>query len=313
MRGLDAVQPRHLALLGFVLAALGYMACFRYDAFGLEEAGAHALALNWTIAQKIITPAAAFGFPDLRAVVLAPLNLHWAGSLPAAKVYTMLVLFAGVLLWHALLVRLIGAEAAMIASTLLVLSPMALHAADSIGTGAFLLLAAAGLAHLRAKALASSRPVNAWVMLELLALTFAVSLHPAGLGIAAVHLWSFWPERKSARGRLLLAGGAIAVAFPLLVRMGWPGHEPWGVLLAAGAALLGPYADPNLRWGAGWPVLAAVMLLVLGQWRRLKTPSDFTALIAALVLGAFLPDAGFALLLWAALLALGFSALIRLN
>ena len=307
------LSARHAALAGLVLAAAGWLAMFRYDAYGLEEAGAHALVLNWTIAHHVITPVAAYGFPDLRALVLAPLNLHWAGSLPAAKVWLMLLWFGCVLLVHAEMRRIFDDEAAMIAAGLLVVSPLAVHEADRIGAGIPLLLALALAPVLWRRMQAAPRLASVWMLLLWLDLAVAASVHPAGLGALVALAWHVRAQLKHERKiQLALAGGGILAIVAVLAHLGWRGLAgPFSPLEALGALVLGPrLIHPAPRAWAG--SIPALLLLLLAPfvWRQARRHLWPALLGGAWLVGMAHPDPAWALLSAVLLLAFGTPALI---
>ncbi len=310
------LAPRHFALAGLVVAAGAYLAMFRYDAYGLEEAGAHALVLNWTIAHHVITPVATYGFPDLRALVLAPLNLHWAGSLPAAKVYLMLLWFGCALLIHAEMRRIFGDEAAQIAAGLLVICPLAVHEIDRIGAGVFLLLALALAPVLWRRMQAAPRLASIWLLFLWLDIALAASVHPAGLGAWAALAWFFRRELRRERKTQLALGGALAFALiAVAARLGWPGLAAWSSPLdALGALVLGPklIAPSSRAWAGSIPALL-LLLLLPWAWRQAKAQPWPAVLLGAWVAGAFHPDPAWSLLSAALVLIFGTPALIALH
>ncbi len=307
------LQPRHLALAGLVIAAAGWLAMFRYDAYGLEEAGAHALVLDWTIAHHVITPVAAYGFPDLRALVLAPLDLHWAGSLAAAKVWLMLLWFGCVLLVHAETRRLFGDEAAMIAAGLLVVSPLAVHEADRIGAGIFLTTALALAPALWRRLETAPRLASVWMLLLWFDLAVAASVHPAGLGALAAFAWHLRGHlRGDRKAQLALAGAAVLALVAVASRLGWPGLEgPFSPFEALGALVLGPkLVHPAPRAWAGSIPATLLLLLAPFAWREARAHLWPAMLAGAWLAGLAHPDPAWALLSAVLLLALGTPALI---
>ena len=93
-------QPRHIGLAALCALSLVYLAMFHYNRYGIDEGAARALLLNWAISSQVVSPVAVLGFPDLRALLFAPLNFHWIGDLSAAKVLTMYLTFATALLLY---------------------------------------------------------------------------------------------------------------------------------------------------------------------------------------------------------------------
>lgn len=136
---LEAFQPRYLGLIGLCLLAWAYLSLFRYDNFGIEESAALDILLNWSIVHQIASPVAFFGVPDLRAIMFIPLDMYWAGSLIAVKVFTMYILFGTALIMYRWSEEVHGSEPSMMATALLLIAPVSLMQTDAIGSGIYML------------------------------------------------------------------------------------------------------------------------------------------------------------------------------
>ncbi len=312
---IDAIQPRHLGLAGLCLLAWAWLHLFRYDAYGIEEAAALDLLLNWSIVHQIASPVALFGTPDLRALLFILLDLHWAGSLPAAKVFTMLVLFAAALMLARWGERELGSEATMIAGALFMLSPIAFMQTDHLGSGVYLLAAMACVPYLERLWLESRFELSSWLFLLALIAGFAVSLHPMGLAVPGVLLWKAWrmhaDEPVRARN-LMIAVGAFSLLM-LIVRFGWYGIDSAAnPLVVLGDALAGPsLLHPTGGWALGF-VLADLLAIVFAVhlWQK-RSDSLSLMLIGASLLGLVHADHAWTLIAWASLLYLGIPLFIQ--
>ncbi len=287
---LDRLSARHAGLLGLCLLSLAYMALFRYDLYGVEEAAARALLLNWSIVHQVASPVGLFGVPDLRGFLFVLLDLHWAGSLIAAKVFSMLILFATVLALYRWSERYIGAEAGMIACGLLPLLPISIMQADAVGGGIYLLAAFVAIAWLDPKVRASTFDMPGLAFLEAVLLAFSVSIHPAGLAVAVVLGFMWWrdPAVGAKKRRNVLIVLSIGLLVPLLIRMGWPDAAamPEDALSFFGGMLLGPSLLPvaeETRQGVGL-ILAVLLVLVMAWtlWRRGREPLTWFLLLGLL-------------------------------
>ena len=136
---IDSIQPRHFGLLAMCILAFLYMALFRYDTYGIEEGAARALLINWSVIDQIANATPLFGIPDLRAIMFIFLDLHWAGSLAAAKVFTLFMTFATALMLYRWGEHYDSSETSTIATALLLISPVTVMQVDSISPGVFLL------------------------------------------------------------------------------------------------------------------------------------------------------------------------------
>ena len=312
----DVFQPRHLGLLGLVALAWVYILLFRYDAFGIEEAAALNLLINWSIIHQIASPVALFGVPDLRAIFFVPLDMYWAGSLPAAKMYTLFTLFATALVLYRWSERVHGYEAAMIATVLLLLSPLTLMQTDAIGSGIYMLFCFAIAGWLDKAFLETDKLFTSWYFLLVLITAMAVSMHPIGLAIPLVLGWK-WLRRHEhqKKGQRLMIAIVIVTILMLLIRWGWYGMDSAASnpLIILSDVLLG---SPLLRdegWGVGL-IVADVLLITVGFSLFRRTQDTLSLmLIAGAIIGLFHADHVWALIAWATTLYLGVPLLIEMN
>jgi len=321
----ENLAPRHLGLLGMCLLAWAYMALFRYDSYGIEEAAALDLLLNWSIIHQIASPVGFYGIPDLRAFLFIPLDMHWVGSLAAAKVYTMLLLFGTALLMYKWAEARYSSEASMMATALLLIAPISLMQTDAIGSGVYLLWIFAVSAFLDQLLHDSDRSAPSWFFLQILACAFAVSLHPMGLALplALIYRWTFNidktdnPGLVKKRQKMLIAMVATTIVI-LLLRWGWYGMADAAAnpLTILGNAIIG---SPLLHDGNGWGIglivadlgIAAVIATLFIFRRDLDTTT--LMLIFASLIGLAHADDAWVLLFWTMTLYLGMPLLLRLN
>ncbi len=313
------LAPRHLGLAGLCLLAWVFIALFRYDQYGIEEGAALDLLLNWSVVHQIASPVAFFGVPDLRAILFIPLDLHWVGSLVAAKVYTMFFLFGTALLLYNWGEERHGSEASMIATSLLLIAPITLMQTDAIGSGVYLLWAFAIAAILDQLMHASERTTPSWLFLQMLMCAFAVSLHPMGLALPLVVIWRWLREpveRKKAHRMILSVSAATLIM--LLLRWGWYGMDAASAnpLTVLADALIGsPLLHAANSWGMGLIVadlgIAAMIATLLIQ--KLDIDSTSLMLIVASAIGALHADHAWVLIYWATTVYLGVPMLIKLN
>lgn len=311
------IQARHIGLLGLILVAFAYMALFRYDAYGIDEGGAIALLLNWSVTDQIANATPLFGFPDLRAVLFMFLNIGWAGSLPAAKVFTLFMLLASALMmyrWHE---RYHSGEAAMIATGMLMISPIAVMQADAIAPGIYLLLSFACAYWLDDMYQRSKRALAASFFLLMLICALSVSLHPAGLALPVALAWVWLTQRRDeADKRLkLVIGLALTTTLILVARMGWPNLAETGSYLGVLGSMFA--GSPLLLKGepTGYGLIAADLLgLIVAMYiyrRKLELMS--LMLVLAALLGLTHPDYTWSFVSLVCILYIGTPMLIALN
>ncbi|WP_167632386.1 hypothetical protein [Mariprofundus ferrooxydans] len=315
----ENLAPRHLGLVGLCILAWAYMSLFRYDSYGIEEAAALDLLMNWSIVHQIASPVAFFGMPDLRAILFIPLDMHWVGSLPAAKVFTMLILFGTALMYYKWSEERYDNEASMMATTLLLIAPISLMQTDALGTGVYLLCAFVVSAFLDRLLHESERASPSWFFLQILVCTFAVSLHPMGLALplALIWRWSFEKEHRN-KARKMIIAMILATAVMLFLRWGWYGMDaaaanPLAIL--ADAIIGSPLLHPANSWGIGLVVadlgIAAIIATLLIHRRNLDSMT--LMLTFSSIIGVTHADHAWVLVFWATTLFLGMPLLIQLN
>ena len=288
----------------------------RSGPYGLTEEGAKALLVAWSIGDAVASAAFALGAPDIRAIVFLPLGFLWPGHVIAAKVLTLLIMAgAGVALYRW---RRLGdqAEAALLATGLLLIAPLTLDSINSLAAAPFLLAIVGAAAWLNRKVVAESANFGGWFFAQLIACAAAVSLHPAGMAYPAVLLFTWWrnPPDQRHRGHFL-AGIPLVILIVLTMRLGWSGMN-WGQnpLPAAAAVIYGSRAEGALsieEWLSGLTLIALAAAVAWHEGRRLLAdPTGGTLLLGALC-GAVAADRTWGMLALALLLYGGLPWLLR--
>src|SRR5271166_2307936 len=134
----------------------------RTDAYGLTEEGAKALLQAWSIGDQVASAAFTLGAPDIRVILFLPLGFLWPGQVIAAKVLTLLAMAgAGAALyrWRR---RDVQAEAALLATGLLLIAPLTIDAVNSLSAAPFLLAIAAAATSLNRKLAADKGALGGW-------------------------------------------------------------------------------------------------------------------------------------------------------
>lgn len=306
-----------LCLWGGAILALGLV---RLDAYGLDEGAALALLLNWSVADQVANPVITFGYPDLRALLFIPLALYWAGSMVAAKVFTLILGFIGIAIlyvWRQRSAMAHGEEAALLATGLLLIAPVTILLADQIAIGLFLLLMF-GLGWIvDGKYRASPHTISSLYFVQTLLVAITVTLHPMGLAypLALALHWQRNPK-SVAQKKPVWIGIAVAAGIMLVMRLGWIGLEAFAnPLIALSRAVLGDASgDPAAISPLPGIVPALLLLLVLAySLRRLLDDVLGTSLLLALLIGLFYADLNWALLALVVILYFGTPLLIALN
>jgi hypothetical protein len=301
----------------FALAIWGglALAVLRGDAYGLDEWGARALLLVWSVSDQVASGVLTLGAPDFRALLLAPVAILWTGKVFAAKVFAVLLVAAAARLFYLGRERTGDAESALLSTGLLLLSPLTLYQIDGLAPGPFLLLMFVAGGFLDQAYRANPRPFGGWYFAQLLVTLVAVSLHPAGLAYPAALLWAWYRNPIDKKQQFQFYAGTIfVVVFALLFGMGWSNldwfHNPLSSLaeIALGASVAD--AAP-LRWIVGSVTLLMLIAVAATQFRHLW--ADFTGrvLLTGSLLGAISADGTWGMVVLATLLYGGFPLLLR--
>jgi len=288
----------------------------RFDPYGIDEAAARALLLNWSVADHVVNPIVVFGLPDLRVLLFAPLGIYWTGSIIAVKVFTALIAFAASLLLYRWARRTMSEEVALIGSGLLLVAPLTFAQINAVGIGPFLLLLFALGQWLDGKYRQAQRQLGGWYFIQLIVAAIAVSLHPAGLAYPLSLMWEWYKNPIDKRHRLqVMAGLGIVTVLILILRFGWPALE-WGDNPMAVLTDLVYVSGPNSEgpsWMLGLIPSGILVLFVLSDLRELFNDVLGRMLLGGLLLGSVAADPGWAMLALAIILYRGLHRLISIN
>jgi hypothetical protein len=289
----------------------------RISPYGIDETAAHALLINWTVSDRVVNPIVVLGAPDLRALLFLPLGVYWAGSFLALKVFMLLIFFGATTLLYRWSREQWGDETAMLASGLLLISPLALMQIYAVGAGPFLLLGFALGAWLDRSYRAGGKPLSGGYFLQLLLIVTVVSIHPAGLAYPIALAWEWWRNPVDRRQQKhLWFGITLATLFVIVFRFGWPALN-WGInpLFTLGDLVMGsvPGDLTPPHWAEGL-LPASLFLCVLFYARKQILPSLFLRMLTfGIAIGLVAADHGWGLLVLAFILYVGTALLIRSN
>ena len=293
---------------GAVILALHML---RLDTYGINEAAARALLLGWSIVDQVVSPTVVTGFPDFRALLFFPVGLYWPGSIIAVKVFTMLITFAGGVMFYKWNRQYADDEAALLATGLLLIAPLTLQQIDSLGTGPYLLLAFA-LGHWLDQAYRrTNRQFGSWYFLQLIITMIAVSVHPIGLAYPLSLMWEWHVNPLDQRQKKqTFIGVLIAVVFVLLLRKGWSTqvwlNNPYNVFTDF---IFGFEPDRSV-----YLAIAALTLVVIAiDLRKMFADIIGRMLLFGFVIGLFAADSSWAFISMATLLYCGIPRLISAN
>lgn len=313
----NLISPRRQGQLALLLWGVLALVLLRHDLYNLDEGAAKALLLSWSIADQVASSVITFGTPDLRAVLFLPIGFLWTGNVFAAKVLTALLVAGCVWLLYGWQRHRTDGESALLASGLLIISPLMLEQIDSLAPAIYVLATFSLGAWLDEKYRADPKLFGGWYFAQLLTCAVAVSLHPAGLAYPASLAWS-WRQKAldSKQQRFFLAGIAFAVLTVMVLRMGWP-DLTWfqNPVKSLAPALIGAQVDQDdeavAPWLAGGIVLALLVITIAWRYRALWSDLLGRTLLIGLLLGGLAGDSAWAMIALTILLYFGLPLLLR--
>jgi hypothetical protein len=284
--------------------------------YGLDEAGAKALLLAWSVADQVATSAVTFSTPDLRAVLFLPVAYLWPGSVLAGKLFSVVALAVAAALLFVWSRRRFGDEAARLATGLMLIAPLSYMQFDALGAGGFILLSFALGGMLDQTYRSEPHAFGGWYFAQLALCALSVSLHPAGLAYPLALLWGWRSEPLDrAQQKYFFVGVTFVTLFTLLARMGWNDLE-WlqNPILALAAVALGlsPAGEAGAgHWVVGLLIGGVLLAVLLTQFRSLMSDLTGRCLLLGAVLGAFAADGTWSYLTLALILYFGFPWFLR--
>lgn len=307
---------RYQGLLALVLWGLAALFIMQQGPLGLEESGAKAVLLDWSIADQVANSAVTLGIPDLRALLWLPVGYLWTGHILAIKVFSILLMALTAQLLYRWRAADQQEEAALLATGLLLIAPITVMQLDSLSPGAGVLAAFVMGAWLNTAYRAEPIALGGWFFAQLALCAFAVSLHPAGLAYPLSLLWAWRTQPIDRRQqKIFFIGIGAVVLLTLVMRMGWQDITLWQNPVQSAATLLwGPSLDEGLTamdWITGITVLVLLLALALGQRKRLWQDLMGRNLLLGTVLGFCVGDATWSFLALVFLLFAGAPVLLQ--
>ncbi|MBI3901497.1 MAG: hypothetical protein HY306_00905 [Nitrosomonadales bacterium] len=313
---LSRTPPRYWGYLALSLWGIAAIFLLRQDPYNLDEGAARCLLLIWSIVDQVASAVVTFGTPDLRLLLFVPMGILWTGNVFAAKIFSVLLMACSAWLLYLWERDRVNAECALLATGLLIISPIALEQIDTLASSIFLLLSFTMGAWLNETYRAQPRPFGGWYFAQLFVCALSVSLHPSGLAypLALFLSWRNDPIDHKQQ-KYFFIGIGLTTLLTLLIKMGW--HDQlWlqSPVKNLATILLGSTPDDGmsiLRWVTGGALLALLVFVIFKQHRQLW--SDFTGriLLFGLAIGTTACDSAWALISLAILLCFGFPLLLR--
>lgn len=315
---LSRIPLRYWGYLSLSLWGVAILFLLRPDLYNLDEGSAKSLLLVWSIADQVAASVVTFGAPDLRALLFLPVAFLWTGNVFAAKVFTTLLLAFAIWLLYLWSRHNVNAESALIASGLLIVSPLMLEQIDALSPGIFLLPAFTFGAWLNVEYRLNPRPGGGWYFAQLLVSAFSVSLHPIGLAYPLALLWSWYKEPLDLKQqKYFFVGISFAALFTLLMLRGW-NYVEWfqNPIKSLSMTVLGSSLGSEISivsWVVGGLMLAGLVIIVIKQYHNLW--SDFTGrtFLIGLTLGITTSDSAWGIIALSLILYFGIPLLLQLH
>jgi len=284
--------------------------------YGVDEGAARALLLVWSVAEGIVSPVVTLGLPDFRSLFFIPVGYLWPGNIVAAKIFTLLVMASAV--WAIFRWRQDSgnSESALIASGLLLISPLLIDQIDAIAVAPYLLVTFALGAWLDQIFRENPHAFGGIYFFQVLLCLISVTLHPAGLAYPLVLLWAWHKKPTDERNRKYFLGGVIfTIIIALILTRGWS-HLEWftNPFRSMSGLLMGSpiTADTDfVRWVGGIAILVAIVYIIWKQARNLRDDFLGRSFLLAFAIGLVAGDETWAIISLTICLYWGFPLVLR--
>jgi len=263
--------------------------------YGIDEGAARALLLVWSVAEDIVSPVVTLGLPDFRSLFFVPVGYLWPGNIIAAKIFTLLVMSCAVWSIHRWRQDSGNSESALLASGLLLISPLLIDQIDMIAVAPYLLITFALGAWLDRIYRESPHAFGGMYFSQILLCLVSVTLHPAGLAYPLALLWTWHKNPTDGKHqKYFFAGVTFVVIFALLLTMGWS-HTEWftNPIRSLSSLFSGAPRTTDtgvVRWISGLGMFVVLVFVILKQAGDLWEDFLGRSLLIALVIGILAGD-----------------------
>lgn len=313
---LSRIPQKYWAYLSLLLWGVLCFMLLNKTVYGIDEGAAQALLLAWSVADNVVSSIVTLGLPDFRAVFLAPAGVLWTGNVLAAKITTIIVMSVVAWLFYAWRNRSGDAESALLATGLLLISPLVLEQIDTVSVTPYLLIAfvlGAWTDNIYRK---SPQAFGGIYFAQLLLCMASITLHPAGLAYPLALLWAWYRAPVNRKQQFYFFGGiSFVVLLSLALTFGWS-HVDWfsNPLKGLSSVVLGSGDNEGvgaLRWITGLGMLFILVLVIWNQASNLWPDFLGRTLLVALVIGLLTGDEIFGAVALTICLYWGFPLLLQ--
>lgn len=286
--------------------------------YGIDEGAARALLLVWSVTDDVVSPIVTLGMPDFRALFFAPVGYLWVGNIVAAKIFTLLVMSCAVWSIHRWRQHSGNSETALLASGLLLLSPLLINQIDAISVAPYLLLVFALGAWADLSYRESPQAFGGMYFFQILLCLVSVTLHPVGLAYPLALLWGWYKNPSDEKHKNYFFGGIIfVVLLALLLTLGW-NNIGWfsNPIRSLSSLLAGPSSARNIGtfgWISGIAILAILLWVIWKQAGSLWSDILGRTLLIALILGMLTGDETWSIIVLTICLYWGLPLLLPTN
>ncbi len=310
-----SIPPKFWAYTSLLLwGALSYL-LLNKSVYGIDEGAARALLLVWSVADDVVSPIVTLGLPDFRAIFFVPVGYLWSGNIIAAKIFTLLVMSGAVWGIHRWRQHAGHSESALLASGLLLISPLLNEQIDTISVAPYLLFIFALGAWANQIYRESPQAFGGMYFSQILLCLVSVTLHPVGLAYPLALLWEWYKNPTDAKHRNHFFVGIIfVVLFALLLTLGWNHAEWFGNPVSSLSSLFSVASSAEdtgiFGWVSGMGVFAILLLVIWKQAGNLWSDFLGRTLLLGLIIGLLTGDKTWSIIVLAVCLYWGFPLLL---
>ena len=269
--------------------------------YGIDEGAARALLLVWAVSGDVVSPVVTLGLPDFRSLFFIPVGYLWPGNLVAAKIFTLLVMASAAWAIYRWRQQSGDSESGLLATGLLLISPLIINQIDTISVAPYLLIVFAWGAWLDRIYRDLPHPFGGAYFAQIILSLVSVTLHPAGIAYPLSLLWA-WHENPvdQKQKKSFYFGIIFTVLLGLILTMGWS-HIHWftnpvrslsEILHASTAA-----EDMGIaHWLSGTVLLLGVLYVITKQLRILLADFLGRALLIAFCVGLLSGDSNWSVI-----------------
>lgn len=313
---LSRIPNKYWAYLALSLWGILSFMLLHKTSYGIDEGAAQALLLVWSVADNVVSPIVTLGFPDFRTVFLVPVGILWTGNVVAAKIATMCIMAIAAWAFHAWRYRSGEAESALLATGLLLISPLVLNQIDTISVAAYLLITFALGAWSDQIYRESKQAFGGMYFAQIFLCLVSISLHPIGLAYPLALLWTWYKNPLDQKHRnYFFIGIAFASLMALVLTSGWS-HVDWftNPIKSLSSLLLG-YAEGDafgaFHWICGIGILFILLVITWKQASNLWDDFLGRILLLSLAIGIIIGDEIFGIVALVTCLYWGFPLLLH--